>query len=160
MKKKLLIFFLSLILVSVVLTWFWFNGLQVRYAILFGPAAKFTFRHLGIPKSGLNLVIEHFTNIIPFIALCVTLPGIKLAKRVIRLAAGLVILALVHFILIVAVSKVYSLYSMSQIAYKYIFPMLTINDALPLVLWFLFFSNEVLDLFRRKQAPATASVKP
>ena len=148
MKKNLLFFFLSLAVVSVVLTWFWFHGLQVRYAMLFGPAARSAFRLLGIHKSGLKLVIEHFTNIIPFIALCLALPRVGLKKRLTRLALGLGILALAHFIMIVAVSAVYSVHSLSPTAYKYIFPILTVNDALPLVIWFLFFSEEIIGLFR------------
>jgi hypothetical protein len=135
----------------VVLTWFWFNGLQVEYAMLFKPAAQFMFRQLGINKSGLRLVIEHFTNLIPFIALCVSLPGVKLKKRLIRSALGLAILVIVHFTLIIAVSGIISVYSGSPTAYKYIFPILTINDALPLILWFLFFSEEVISLFRKKK---------
>jgi len=147
-KRNLLFFFLSLVAVSVVLTWFWFNGLQVRYALLFGPAAKFMFRLFGIHKSGLKLVIEHFTNIIPFVALCAALPQVALKKRLIRFALGLGILVIVHFTMIVAVSAVYSAYSGSPTAYKYIFPILTINDALPLVIWFLLFSEEIIGLFR------------
>lgn len=150
MKRNLLLFFLSLLVISVILTWFWFNGLQVRYAMLFGPAAKFTFKILNIHKSGLKLVLEHFTNIIPFIALCAALPGIKLKKRLIRSAIGLAILVVYHFIMIISVSAIYSAHSMSPTAYKYIFPILTINDALPLVIWFLFFSDEIIGFFKNK----------
>lgn len=151
MKKNLWRFFLSLVVVSAILTWPWFSGLKIRYAALFGPAAKFMFRQLGIPKSGLMLVIEHFTNLIPFIALSVSLPGVRLTKRLLRLGFGLLILVAIHFILIVAVSRVYSVHSLTPTAYRYIFPLLTINDALPLVLWFLFYSDEIIRLFRRKQ---------
>lgn len=150
MRKNLLLFFLSLAAISVVLTWFWFHDLQVRYAMLFGPAAKFVFRQLGIHKSGLKLVIEHFTNIIPFIALCISLPGVNLKKRIVRSGLGLIILAFIHFVMIIAVSAIYSSHSMSPTAYKYIFPILTVNDALPLVIWFLFFSDEIISLFKRK----------
>jgi len=155
-RKDLLLFFLSLVVISVVLTWFWFDGLQVRYAMLFGPTAKFMFRHLGIHKSGLKLVIEHFTNLIPFIALCIALPRVPWKKRLLRSGLGLGILVVVHFIMIVAASAIYSAYAMSATAYKYIFPILIINDALPLILWFLLFSEEVIGLFRRgKSSPAT-----
>ena len=154
MRKKLLLFFLSLVAISAVLTWFWFHGLQVSYALLFGPAAKAVFRQLGIHKSGLKLVIEHFTNIIPFIALCISLPGVDFKKRLIRSGLGLLILALVHFIMIIAASAIYSAHSMSPTAYKYLFPILTINDALPLVIWFLFFSEEIIRLFKKKKAAA------
>jgi len=153
-KKNLLYFFLSLVVISAVLTWFWFNGLQVRYAMIFGPAAKFVFRQLGIYKSGLKLVIEHFTNLIPFIALCLALPGVYWKKRLWHGLIGLLILVAVHFGMIIAVSAVYTKHYMSPEAYKYIFPILTINDALPLVLWFLFFSEEILTLFRKKKSPA------
>ncbi len=153
MKKNLLRFFLSLVAVSVVLTWFWLNGLQIRYALLFRPAAQFAFQQLDIHQSGLTLVIEHFTNLIPFIALSLALPGVRLRKRLICLASGLVILAAVHFILIIVVSKIYSVHSLSKTAYKYMFPLFTINDALPLVLWFLFFPGEIIGVFRRNKKP-------
>ena len=151
MKRNLWLFFLSLVIISVILTWVWFHGLQIQYAMLFGPAAKFTFRQLGIYKSGLKLVLEHFTNLIPFIALCIALPKVPIKKRLIRSGIGLGILVVVHFIMIIAVSAIYTKHYMSPTAYKYIFPILTINDALPLVLWFLFFSDEILNLFRRKK---------
>lgn len=152
MKRKLLRFFLSLIIVSAVLTWFWFNGAQVSYALLFKPVAQFTFRLLNIYKSGVKLVIEHFTNIIPFIALSVSLPDVKIRKRLLRLLYGLLILMMVHFILIIAISRIYTSYELSPTAYKYMFPLFIINDALPLVLWFLFFSEEILRLFRPQKA--------
>jgi len=153
-KRNLLQFFLSLVVVSAVLTWFWFNGLQIRYALLFKPAAQSAFRLFDIHKSGVTIVIEHFTNLIPFIALTLALPKVRLQKRLIRLVVGLLILAAVHFILIIAVSGVYSAHSLSETAYKYIFPMCTINDALPLVLWFLFFSNEIIATFRTMKPAA------
>lgn len=151
MKRKLLRFFLSLIVVSAVLTWFWFNGAQVSYALLFKPMAQFTFRLLKIYKSGVKLVIEHFTNIIPFIALSVSLPDVEIRKRLLRLLYGLLILMVVHFILIIAVSGIYATYELSPTAYKFMFPLFIINDALPLVLWFLFFSEEILRLFRPRK---------
>ncbi len=154
MKRKLLRFFLSLIIVSVVLTWFWFNGLQISYALLYKPMAQFAFRVLKIYKSGVTLVIEHFTNLIPFIALSVSLPGVRIKKRLIRLFLGLIILMAVHFFLIIAVSKIYATYELSQTAYKYMFPLFMINDALPLALWFLFFSEEILSTFRRQKRAA------
>ena len=148
MKRKLLRFFLSLIVVSALLTWFWFDGLQVRYALLFKPMAQAAFRFFKIYRSGITLVIEHFTNLIPFIALSVSLPGVKIGKRLVRLFLGLIILMAVHFFLIISVSKIYSAYQLSATAYKYMFPLLIINDALPLVLWFLFFSEDILKVFR------------
>ncbi len=154
MKRKLLRFFLSLIVVSAVLTWFWFHGLQVSYALLFKPMAQFTFRLLKIYRSGVMLVIEHFTNLIPFIALSVSLPDVGIKKRLTRLALGLAILMAAHFVLIIAVSKIYATYELSQTAYKFMFPLFIINDALPLALWFLFFSEEILSIFRRR-TPAT-----
>ncbi len=152
MKRNLLRFFLSLIVVSAGLTWVWFNGVQIQYALMFKPAAQWAFRLLGIDRSGITIVVEHFTNLIPFIALTLALPDVAWKNRLIRLIIGLAILAVVHFILIVAVSKVYSIYSLSETAYKFIFPMCTINDALPLALWFLFFSNEIIAMFRTETA--------
>jgi len=153
-KRNLLKFFLSLVVVSAVLTWFWLNGLQLSYALLFKTPAQFTFRLLKIYKSGVTLVIEHFTNLIPFIALSVSLPGVAIKKRLIRLVLGLIILMVVHFLLIISVSKIYATYSLSQTAYKYMFPLFILNDALPLALWFVFFSEEILSLFRRRKPAA------
>jgi len=159
-KKRLLLFLLSLGVVSGALTWIWFQDLQVRYAMLFRAPAQFVFRQLGIHKSGLLLVIEHFTNLIPFIALTVSLPGINLKRRLARLGLGLAVLAAVHFILIVAVSAVYNAYALSPTAYKYMFPLLIVNDALPLVLWFLLFSEEIIAMFRVKKRDAAVEPTP
>jgi hypothetical protein len=150
-KKNLLRFFLSLIAISVVVTWLWFQSLQIEYAKLFKAPAQFAFRQLGIPKSGLMLVLEHFTNLVPYIALCLSLPTAPWKKRFTRLGLGLAILIVVHYIMLVAVSGVYSTYSLSPTAYKFLFPILTISDALPLVLWFLFFSEEIIGLFRKQK---------
>jgi hypothetical protein len=128
--------------------------------MLFGPAAKFMFRQLGIHKSGLKFVIEHFTNLVPYLALCVSLPGVAPKKRITRSALGLAVLVIFHFIMIVVVSGVYSEYSLSRTAYKYMFPILTINDALPLVLWFLLFSEEILTLFRKRKITSEDTAKP
>ncbi|MCK5126494.1 MAG: hypothetical protein KAR42_09580 [candidate division Zixibacteria bacterium] len=150
MIKKLAVFLLSLLGISILLTIIWINGAQVQYALLFKPAAIFMFKTLGIHKSGLNFVLEHFTNLIPYIALCLSIPNTSWKKKLTRLGYGLGILMVVHFTLIIAVSKVYSVYSNSETAYIFIFPMFIINDTLPLLLWFLFFSNEVLSFFKRK----------
>lgn len=159
MKKNLLRFFLSLIGLSALLTWLWFYGLpfisttslQLAYAGLFRAPAIAVFRLLGISKSGMMIVLEHYTNLVPYIALCLALPGVPWVRRLTRLGYGLGIQVVVHFLLLVIVSKVYTVHALSPTAYKYIFPLLTINDALPLVLWFLFFSEEIILLFRRQK---------
>ena len=85
------------------------------------------------------------------------LPAVGIRKKAFRLVYGLLILAAFHFALILAVSAVYDRYGLSPSTYKYIFPMLIVNDALPLVLWFLFFSEEVMALFSRKSPPVKAT---
>ena len=149
MIKNLVVFLLSLIVISVLVTYVWFEALQLRYALLFKPAAMYVFRLFHIPKSGLMLVLEHFTSIIPYIALCLSLPNAAWKKKLTRLGYGLAIIAAVHFVLIIAISKVYSVHALSPTAYKFIFPMFILNDALPLILWFMFFSTEVITLFKK-----------
>lgn len=146
---------LSLIVISVVLTIFWRDGLQMRYALLFKPAAMYAYKALGIHKSGIMLVIEHFTNLIPYIALCLSLPNARWSRRFIRLAYGLGILVIVHFILLIAISKVYSVYGGSETAYKFMVPMFIFNDALPLAIWFLFFYREIISLFKKDTPTAS-----
>ncbi len=150
MIRNLSVFLLSLIGISAILTYFWQDGLQIRYTLLFKPAAMYCFKLFGIQKSGITLVMEHFTNLIPYIALCISLPNAEWKKKFIRLGYGLSILITVHFVLIIAISKVYMLYRGSETAFKFMVPMFILNDALPLVIWFLFFSQEVITLFKRK----------
>lgn len=150
MIKNLSVFLLSLIGISVILTYFWRDGLQMRYVLLFKPAAIYTFKLLGIHKSGIRLVLEHFTNLIPYIALCLSLPNARWRKKLIYLGYGLVVIILVHFVLIIAISKVYSVYGGSETAYIFMVPMFILNDALPLVIWFLFFYREIVSLFKKK----------
>lgn len=140
---------LKLVAISVVVTFVWFWWLQLRYAAMFGPAAKFAFRTLGIQKSGHLLVLEHFTSLVPFIALSLSLPNGFKKKRLLRLGIGITIIAAAHYLLLIAVSAVYAAHGLTGITYKYIFPMLTINDALPLLLWIVLFAEEIRALFHK-----------
>lgn len=127
----------------------------MQYTMLFKPAAMYVYKLLGIHKSGIRLVIEHFTSLIPYIALCISLPNAPWKRRIIYLGYGLGIIILVHFILIIAISKVYSVYSGSETAYKFMVPMFILNDSLPLIIWFLFFYREIISLFKREKATAS-----
>ncbi|MFH2048706.1 MAG: hypothetical protein ABIJ12_04595 [bacterium] len=98
MKKDLLIFLSKLIPLTLVLGYFWFTGWQVRYPDWLDPIALPFFRMVGVKRWWLALVVEHFTNIIPYIALVLSVPDhIKFWRRgLLALFGGCAIIILGH----------------------------------------------------------------
>jgi hypothetical protein len=151
-KRNLLRFFLSLIVVTVICTALWIYAVQVPYTTMFAPLARPLFRLLDVKVSGAVFVMEHFASLIPFLALSISLPHIPLKRRLSRMAIGLGSIVFIHFLLIIISSVIFTHSGLSARSYKQVFPMLLVNDALPLILWFVLFSEEVIRLFSRRKA--------
>ncbi len=149
MKKNLWLFLLKVALLTLVFGWLWFSRLQRAYPDLIGPIAEPFFELVGVRKWWLALVAEHFTNIVPYMALVLAAPGlIKDWKRtLVAFFGGLAILVLVHLLMSTAVYYVVASYEMSKTAYKILLPIYLVNDALPLVLWLAFFPKVFSELF-------------
>ena len=149
MKKDLWLFLLKLIPLTLVLGYFWFTNWQVRYPDWLDPIALPFFKLVGVRKWWLALVVEHFTNIIPYIALVLSVPDhIKEWKRgLLALFGGMAIIILGHLCLSWAVYYFNLDYGMSKSFYRIILPFYLLNDALPLILWLSFYPHMLSRLF-------------
>ncbi len=149
MRKNLWLFLLKLLVLTLVLGYLWFSRYQVQYPYWIDGIANKFFALLGVRKWWLALVVEHFTNLVPYIALVLASPGfLKHWKRtLIALVAGIAILILGHILLSCAVYHLHVKYSLSKSFYKIIVPLYIINDAMPLVLWLSFFPRLPSELF-------------
>jgi len=148
-RKNLWLFLLKLLVFSLVLGYLWFSRYQVLYPYWIDGIADPFFKLVGVKKWWLALVVEHFTNLVPYLALVLSSPGLfKNWKRTLSaLIGGIAILILGHLLLSWAVYYFNAKYSLSRDFYKIVVPMYIINDALPLVLWLSFFPKLPAELF-------------
>lgn len=149
MKKNLLIFLLKLVFFSTLLGYLWFWQLQALYPHLLAPAAMPFFKWVGVKKWLLSWVLDHFTNVVPYVALVLSTPGIIKGwkKFLAALFGGLIILAAVHIFLSWMVFYFSEQYHFSKAFFRRTFPLFLINDALPLMLWLLFYPKILTELF-------------
>ncbi len=152
MKKNLLLFLLKLASLTLILGYVWFSGLQEQYPHLISPIAIPFFKFVGVTKWRLVLVLEHFTNLVPYIALVLSSPGIitHWKRMLTALLGGTAIIMLFHLLLSWAVFYFSVKYSLSKTFYKIIVPFYLVNDAMPLILWLVFYPHLPSSLFGLK----------
>ena len=150
MRKDLLRFLLKLLGFTLALGYVWFAGLQRAYPDLIEPVANWFFELAGVRRWWLVLTVEHFTNVVPYLALVLASPGFftNWKRTLLALLGGLSALVLTHIVMSIAIYYIVEAYSMSRQAYRLIVPVYIINDALPLVLWLLLYPALVPRLFR------------
>lgn len=148
-RKDLWLFLAKLVPLTLALGYLWFSGLQVRYPYLIDPIATPFLEALGVRQWMLALVLEHFTNILPYVALVLASPGLiaRWPRSLAALLGGLAIIVLGHLLLSWVVYELYIRYSLSKAFYRIIVPVYLVNDALPLVLWLIFFPGVPARLF-------------
>ena len=150
MRKDLLGFLLKLLGFTLVLGYVWFAGLQRAYPDLIEPVAAWFFELSGVRRWWLVLTVEHFTNLVPYLALIFASPGFftNWKRTLLALLSGLSALVLAHIVMSIAIYYIVEAYSMSRQAYRLIIPIYIVNDALPLVLWLLLYPELLPRLFR------------
>jgi hypothetical protein len=157
-RKSLWLFLLKLLVFSLVLGYLWFSRFQVQYPYWIDVFADPFFKLVGVRQWWLALVVEHFTNLVPYVALVLASPGFfkHWRRTALALVGGIAILILGHLLLSWAVYYFNEKYSLSRSFYRIVIPMYIINDALPLVLWLSFFPRLPSELFgfRWLQAPS------
>ncbi|MCK4462161.1 MAG: hypothetical protein KAW46_10165 [candidate division Zixibacteria bacterium] len=149
MKRNLWLFLLKLLPATLILGWLWFAHAQHAYPYWIDPVATFFFKLFGVRVWHLALTAEHFTNLVPYLALLLATPGlVRNWKRTLTaLFVGLAVIVLVHIFMSVAIYYIVEAYSMSKSAYRIIVPIYLVNDAMPLILWLAFFPKVLSDLF-------------
>jgi len=149
-KSGLIPFLLKLIFISLILGFLWFWKAQDAYPHLLSPVAIPFFQWVGVQKWLLSRVIDHFTNIVPYIALVLATPdAFKNWKRtIIVLLSGLIALAATHLLLSWVVYYYSAQYRFTKAYFRATFPFFLFVDALPLPLWLLFYPKVLPRLFR------------
>jgi len=154
-------FLVKLALFSIAFGLLWHFYLQTAYPHFLKPVAVPFFQWVGVKKWRLSLLLDHFTNIIPYVALVLSTPGIikEWKKTLFTLLGGLVILMIGHLLLSWIDYHYWAKYGMSRSFFRNTFHFLLLNDALPFGLWLLFYPRVLPQLFSflkfgRKKQPA------
>jgi hypothetical protein len=149
MKKNLLPFLIKLLLISLVLGFLWFWKLQNLYPRLLWPVAVPFFQWVGVKKWLLSWVLNHFANIVPYLALVLATPRVlnNRKKLLAAILGGLLVLAIMHLFLSWMVYHYYEQYQFTKSFFRRTFPFFLINDALPLPLWLVFYPRIHKELF-------------
>lgn len=151
MKRKVLWLFLAkLIPLTLVLGYFWYFSLQLKYPDLIEPIAGPIFALFGVRTWWLSLLLEHYTSLVPYIALVFSVPDIikRWRRAVGALLGGVAVIVLGHILMSIAVYYILELFPGTRTSFILIVPVYLINDALPLILWLLFFPGLFERLFR------------
>ncbi|RKX24774.1 MAG: hypothetical protein DRP45_07460 [Candidatus Zixiibacteriota bacterium] len=140
-KKELWKFLLRLVPLTLLFGYFWFAFLQVRYPVLIRPVASFFLELVGVDDWLLYIVLEHFTNLVPFASLVLASPGLvsNWKKTLTALFGGLAIIIAGHLLLSWVVFELNEAYGLSRAFYRVVVPLLLLNDTLPLLLWVAFY---------------------
>ncbi|MFH2036231.1 MAG: hypothetical protein ABIJ45_07510 [Candidatus Zixiibacteriota bacterium] len=149
MKKEAKIFLLKIFISSFLLGYVWFAYAQNLYPHFLSPVAVPFFKLVGVTKWRLSLLLDHFTNLIPYIALVISTPDLirNWKKSTMAFFGGLLILMICHLLLSWLDFYFWSQYQMSKSFFKSIFHFYLINDILPLALWLLFYPTILPQLF-------------
>lgn len=150
MKKDLWLFLAKLAFFTVLFGLLWFYYLQDAYPHFLKPVAFPFFKWVGVKKWRLSLLLDHFTNIVPYVALVFSTPGFfrHWKKTLLALFGGLLILMIGHLALSWLDYHFWSQYKMTRSFFRRTFHFYLLNDALPLGLWLLFYPGVLPQLFR------------
>ncbi len=161
-KRDLWLFLAKLVPLTFILGYLWFFHWQIEYPFVIGYVAKPFFDLVGVEKWYMALLLDHFTNLIPFVALVLATPGLFLRWRrsLAVLAGGLAIILCCQLLLSWAVYELISRYVMSKMYYKLSLPLFLVNDALPLALWIAFYPQMPRRLFGLGLFAAEENARP
>nr|MBN2278367.1 hypothetical protein [candidate division Zixibacteria bacterium] len=149
MKKDLWLFLLKLAFFSLALGLLWHFYLQTLYPHFLKPVAVPFFQWVGVKKWRLSLLLDHFSNLVPYTALVLATPGIikEWKKTLLTFFGGLLILMIGHLLLSWADYYYWAKYGLTRGLFRNTFHFILLNDALPLGLWLLFYSRKLTGLF-------------
>jgi len=148
-KKEGWLFLTKLLFFTLAFGFLWFRFLQDWYPHLLKPVAFPFFQWVGVRKWRLSILLDHYTNIIPFVALVFASPGFfKQWKRtILALVAGLVVMAIGHLLLSWIDYHYWAEYKTTRSFFRRAFHFYLLNDALPLGLWLIFYPRVLPRVF-------------
>lgn len=149
MKKESWLFPAKVAVFLIIFGWIWFWYIQDLYPYILKPVAFPFFQWVGVKKWRLSLLLDHFTNIIPYVTLVCASPGFfrNWKKTLLAFFGGLAILMIGHLLLSWIDYHYFSQYKMTKAFFRGTFPFLMLNDALPLGLWLLFYPKVLPGVF-------------
>lgn len=155
-KKERLLFLAKLVPLTLILGYLWYTYVQEEYPRLLEPVASAVFSLTGVRRWWLVLLMEHFTSLVPYLALVLsTMEPIKDWKRSLAaLLGGVAIIIAGHLLMSIATYHIMDNFAATRTSYVLLVPVYLINDALPLVLWLLFYGSFFSRLISRKRHPA------
>jgi hypothetical protein len=138
-------FVASFVLISLPLTWLWFEGAAAGYGWILHHVGGEIYSLAGFDGMR-TLYRARFINFIPFIALVLATPRLNVRRRVIGLLAGIALLFASHLLFngMAELSRTSGL--MPPVA-------ATFSDALPLALWAVVARHFIADVTRSIAAP-------
>jgi len=147
--KELWLFLAKLLSLTLVLSYLWLAYWQLHYPKAIQWIALPFFDLVGVKKWYMALLLDHFTNLVPFVALVLATPGVfrNWRKTLAVMAGGLAAIICCQLLLSWAVYELISRYAMTKMYYKLSQPLFLINDTAPLILWVAFYPEMLGRLF-------------
>lgn len=157
--SRLLRFFLLLAAFSLPLFWLWMEWGQTTYQKLVGTVIEPLARTLGEKDLNLFVLKAHYMNVVPLAALILATPALGWKKRLTALALGLAILYVWHLFFSLTLNHYQMLWGRDRRFYQLFIPAISVNSALPVILWFILAWKGVKELmgeiFVRPKEPQT-----
>ncbi len=148
-KKSLLRVLLEFGAITVPLTWLWMRWGEQLYVEFFRAVAFPILLAAGVTSFQRGLVDDRMIGFIPFLALMLVTPQMRLARRWIGIGVGFVVLFLSHVLLAWWAWVSFVRDGKSSESMLTYFPALVLADALPFLLWALFANRFLRDLLQR-----------
>ncbi len=157
MWRTLLWFILRLVAASIVLYIVWEWKGQVGYALLFRQAALPVYSLLGIElaslREALDIVVDRFYNILPFLSLMAAMWGISWKRRGWGSLAGFGTIVAWHIGFTLIVRSIILAHQLDPVAYRLLSPWFLFSDALPLLLWVTICNNPLFTALKHVRGP-------
>ncbi len=135
MRKRIVLFTLEVVAVTIPLTWLWLVWGREAYHGVFVQLVAPLPGWFGLPSYQLIAVPQRFINYVPFLALMIATPRLSLARRVLGTLAGFGVILVGHLVFFVVSIAVYAEHGMTPRAISALFPVLLLSDSLPFILW-------------------------
>ncbi len=156
MRRRLVLLFLEFLAITLPLTWLWDVWGREVYLEFFEWVAGPLLELLGVRRVPRMMVGNRFLNLLPFFALMVITPGLRIRRRLIGSALGFGLIFLVQIGFAAMAFHARARYGLSAEAFSALFPMLLLSDSFPFLIWAVVANEFIRELSGR----AARSVAP
>ncbi|MEE8165996.1 MAG: hypothetical protein V3T64_10545 [Myxococcota bacterium] len=149
MRTRLILLFLEFLAITLPLTWLWDVWGRDVYLDFFESVAGPALELLGVRRVPRMMVGNRFLNLLPFFALMVITPGLRIRRRLVGSAVGFGLIFLVQIGFAAMAFHARARYGLSADAFSALFPMLLLSDSFPFLIWAVVAHEFVRDIGRR-----------